>query len=46
LWWWYINTNIMFLDIMHRPVYFSKQRFGAWILSPSSGGTYSVGPNR
>jgi hypothetical protein len=22
------------------------QRFGDWILSPSSGGTYSVGPNR
>jgi hypothetical protein len=23
-----------------------KQRFGNWILSPSSGGTYSLGPNR
>jgi hypothetical protein len=28
------------------PVYFSKQRFGDWILSPSSGKTYSVGTNR
>jgi hypothetical protein len=45
----------MFLDIIHRPVfilkhrpvYFSKtQRFGDWILSLSSGKTYSVGPNR
>jgi hypothetical protein len=25
---------------------FKTQRFGEWILSPSSGGTYSVGPNR
>jgi hypothetical protein len=30
----------------NRPVYFFKtQRFGDWILSPSSGKTYSVGPN-
>jgi hypothetical protein len=28
------------------PVYFSKQRFGDWILSLSSGKTYSVEPNR
>jgi hypothetical protein len=49
-----INTNIMLLDIIHRPVLiqkhrpvcFSKQRFGDWILSPSSGKIYSVGPNR
>jgi hypothetical protein len=49
-----INTDIMFLDIIHRPVfiqkhrpvYFSVQRFGDWILSPSSGKTSSVGPNR
>jgi hypothetical protein len=27
-------------------VYFKTQRFGDWILSPSSGKTYSVGPNR
>jgi hypothetical protein len=25
---------------------FKTQRFGDWILSPSSGETYSVGPNR
>jgi hypothetical protein len=25
---------------------FKIRRFGDWILSPSSGGTYSVGPNR
>jgi hypothetical protein len=25
---------------------FKTQRFGDWILSPSSGKTYSVGPNR
>jgi hypothetical protein len=24
LWRWYISTNIMFLDVFHRPVYFSK----------------------
>jgi hypothetical protein len=34
------------LYLKHRPVYFSKQRFGDWILSPSSGKTYSVGPNQ
>jgi hypothetical protein len=33
-------TNAKFLDIIHRPVYISKQRFGDWILSPSSGKTY------
>jgi hypothetical protein len=26
--------------------HFKTQRFGDWILSPSSGKTYSVGPNR
>jgi hypothetical protein len=43
----------MFLDIMHRRFYlktalfiFKTQRFGDWILSPSSGKTYSVGLNR
>jgi hypothetical protein len=53
--WWYISTNIMFLDIIHRPafnlktkssLYFKTQRFGDWILSPSSSGTYSAGSNR
>jgi hypothetical protein len=32
-----ISTNVMFLDIIHRPVYISKQRFGDWILSPATG---------
>jgi hypothetical protein len=27
----------MFLDIIHRPVLYLKQRFEDWILSPSSG---------
>jgi hypothetical protein len=27
-------------------LFFKKQRFGDWILSPSSGKTYSDGPNR
>jgi hypothetical protein len=31
----------MFPDIIYRPVFISKQRFGDWILSPSSGKTYS-----
>jgi hypothetical protein len=39
-------TDIMFLDITHRPFFIKKQRFGDWILSPSSGKTYSVGLNR
>jgi hypothetical protein len=34
------------LDIIRRLVFYLKQRFGDWILSPSSGGTYSVEPNR
>jgi hypothetical protein len=49
-----MSTNITFLDIIRRlvfiekpPFYFLKtQRFGDWILSPPSGKTYSVGPNR
>jgi hypothetical protein len=48
-----IVTNIMFLDIFHHPVFikntvlfFKTQCFGDWILSLSSGKTYSVGPNR
>jgi hypothetical protein len=31
-----ITTIIDVLDIIHRPV-FLKQRFGDWVLSPSSG---------
>jgi hypothetical protein len=52
LWWRYLSTNIMFLHITHRPVfiwntvlYISIQRFGDWILPPSSGKTCSVWPN-
>jgi hypothetical protein len=34
------------LDIIHRTVLYLKTRlFGNWILSPSSGGSYSVVPN-
>jgi hypothetical protein len=48
-----VITNIMFLDIIHRPVlsktpscfYLKIQRFGDWILSPSWGKTHSFGPN-
>jgi hypothetical protein len=43
--------NIMFLDIIHRPVFiqitvlflFKTQRYRDWILTPFSGKTYSVG---
>jgi hypothetical protein len=45
LWRWYININVTILDIIHRPVLFKTRRFGDWILSPSSGGTYSDGTN-
>jgi hypothetical protein len=31
--------------LKHCPDYISKQRFGDWILSPSSDKTYSVGPH-
>jgi hypothetical protein len=42
-----INTIIVFVDIVHRHVfYLNSQRFGDWILYPSSGGIYSVGPKR
>jgi hypothetical protein len=38
LWRWYINTIIVFLDIVYCPVsFYLKQRFGDCILSPSSG---------
>jgi hypothetical protein len=41
------NITITILDIIHRPVLcFKTKRFGDWILTSSSGGTYSVGPNR
>jgi hypothetical protein len=33
----YQSITIIIVDIIH---------FGDWILSPSSGGTFSVGPNR
>jgi hypothetical protein len=38
---------ITILDIIHRPVFrLETRRFGDWILSPFSYGTYSDGPNR
>jgi hypothetical protein len=47
LWRWYVNITITTLDIIHHPVFYLKTRcFGDWILSLSSGGTYSNGPNR
>jgi hypothetical protein len=36
----------MFLSKMSSCLHFKTQRFGDWILSPSSGKTYSVGSNR
>jgi hypothetical protein len=33
----YINTVTVFVDIIHHPVLYLKQRFGDWILSLSSG---------
>jgi hypothetical protein len=41
-----INITITILDIIHGPVFYLKQHFGHWILSPTSGTTYSVGPNK
>jgi hypothetical protein len=42
-----VYTIIVFLDIIHNPIFIENtQRFGDSILSPSSGGSYSVGPNR
>jgi hypothetical protein len=47
LWRWFINTIIVFLDIIHRPVCIQiTQHFGDCSVSQSSGGTYSVGPSR
>jgi hypothetical protein len=38
---------IVLLDIFHHPAFvWNTQRFGDWILSPSSGGTLSVGLNQ
>jgi hypothetical protein len=42
-----IYTTNTILDIIHRPVFdFEARHFEDWILSPSSGGSYSDGPNR
>jgi hypothetical protein len=39
--------TITTLDIIRRPVFYLKpRRFRDWILSQSSGGTYSDEPNR
>jgi hypothetical protein len=41
-----IDVTITIFDIIHRPVFYLKIRFFCdWILSLSSGGTYSDGPN-
>jgi hypothetical protein len=41
------NLTIAVMDIIHRPAFYLKTRwFGDFILSPSSGRTYSDGPNR
>jgi hypothetical protein len=43
----YAHTVTVFLDFMHHPIFiYNIQRFRDWILSLSSGGTYSVGSNR
>jgi hypothetical protein len=40
-----VNKINVLLDIIHRPVFISiARRFGDWILSSSSGGTYIFGP--
>jgi hypothetical protein len=31
-----MNKNIDFLDIIHRPSFYLKRRFGDWTLSPFS----------
>jgi hypothetical protein len=46
LWRRYINITVTILDIFHRPVLSLRHRFGDWILSPHSGRTPSVEPNR
>jgi hypothetical protein len=38
--------SLIILDIIHRPEFYLKQRFGDWSLYPFSGGSYSVGPSR
>jgi hypothetical protein len=37
-----MDIVITVLDNIHRPVFYLKQRFEDWILSPYSGRTYSV----
>jgi hypothetical protein len=41
----YINLTIAIRDVIHRPVFYLKQILSETALSPSSGGTFSVGPN-
>jgi nucleoside recognition membrane protein YjiH len=36
-------TTTTILDIIHRPVFYLKHNVSEAVLSPSSGGTYSVG---
>jgi hypothetical protein len=40
------EITITILDIHHLAIYLNIRHFGDWILSPSSGGTYSEGPSR
>jgi hypothetical protein len=39
-------SNVLFISKTPSRFYLKTQRFADWILSPSSGKTYSVGPNR
>jgi hypothetical protein len=40
------GTNYSYHNFGHYPVFYLKTLcFGQWIVSPSSGGTYSDGPN-
>jgi hypothetical protein len=41
-----ILIQLDFLDIIHRPIFYLKQRCRDWILSSAAGKAYSVGPNR
>jgi hypothetical protein len=50
IWRWYINIAITILDIIQIPVLFEKKKkkdfSDTGLCCPSSGGTYSDGPNR
>jgi hypothetical protein len=46
LWRGYINITMTIMDILHHPVSNSKQSFGDWMLSLSSGGTCWVSEDK